>query len=192
MLAKLSIALDGGTCSHWDFCPDQYIHQKQWYTLVTLRDYNGEAKLSDELQELKDLITLTQGGAWFIILLNFIAIVMSVTTVVLIAINKYPTPFTTVVSLDFIKLNDWQAITNHVTSTDHYFHRSLDTVHFGHWSGIHCVCHILGRGPRALWGGRQALKYWRRGHLWQCCPHNHQLYPGRECITLVIYGHQSN
>ena len=28
--------------------------------LVTLRDYNGEAKLSDELQELKDLITLTQ------------------------------------------------------------------------------------------------------------------------------------
>ena len=74
--------------------------------LVTLRDYNGEAKLSDELQELKDLITLTQGGAWFIIVLNFIAIVMSVTTVVLIAINKYPTPFTTVVSLDFIKLID--------------------------------------------------------------------------------------
>ena len=74
--------------------------------LVTLRDYNGEAKLSDELQELKDLITLTQGGAWFIILLNFIAIVMSVTTVVLIAINKYLTPFTTVVSLDFIKLID--------------------------------------------------------------------------------------
>ena len=73
---------------------------------MTLRDYNGEAKLSDELQELKDLITLTQGGAWFIILLNFIAIVMSVTTVVLIAINKYPTPITTVVSLDFIKLID--------------------------------------------------------------------------------------
>ena len=37
-------------------------------TLVLLRDNNGDAQLSDEQKELKDLTVATQGGAWWNIL----------------------------------------------------------------------------------------------------------------------------
>ena len=67
-------------------------------TLVLLRDNNGDAQLSDEQKELKGFTVATQGGAWWNILFNFIAIVMSVTPVVVVTLNKYPIAFSTVVS----------------------------------------------------------------------------------------------